>query len=367
MTANGKARFGLDFTNDSEILELLDEFANEESEILSSLLEPPETTQAIDSKLTYRGRFMAGKEKEYRATEEAYEEMYQSPSNSHLLGIRECRKYATFAREKVSGDVKIMASSCRDRWCPMCAGQKSAYAKDNTEIYTKSLTAPRFLTLTLRNNEADLKTQIEFLQDCFRKLRYRAYWKKNVTGGIWFLQVKRGRDSGCWHPHFHILLDGNYMEQKRLSELWELVTFGSPVIDIRRIHNVESAASYVARYTARPAVLADMSLADRIEIIKALQGKRLCGTFGNAKSVTLTPPKIKDSSEWQQIGFYDQVIRDAATKPAARAVLDAYNQYEPLSETAFENYTGHPVHYEIKECYREKVTVQLLLDFYNSS
>ena len=364
MTANGNARFGEDFKD--AIDAVVDHGYREdvESEVLSSLLEPPETSRPKPANASYRARFMAGREKEYAATEAAYSKMYSSPSNSHLMGIRDCRKYASFNRDKVSGDVKVMASACRDRWCPMCAGQKASFAKEQTEVYTKSLTAPRFLTLTLRNNGSDLKTQIEFLQDCFRKLRYRAYWKKNVTGGIWFLQVKRGRDSGCWHPHFHILLDGNYMEQEKLSDLWKLVSFGSPVIDIRRVHNVESAAKYVARYTARPAALADMPMEDRIEVITALQGKRLCGTFGNAKTVTLTPPKIKDSAEWQLIGFYDVVVNAAAKSPAARAVLDAYAQYEPLSEVAYEAYTGHPVFVPVTKIDHKPPGRQIWLDFF---
>ena len=366
MTANGSSRFGDEYSDMLEELSGIDTFNEKPADSPTSLLEPQETSQSNSDKVSYRGRFMAGKEKEFAATRAAYVEMYQSPSNNHVMGITDCRKFAHFARDKSTGDVKVFADACRDRWCPMCAGQKAAYAKDQTEIYTKSLEAPRFLTLTLRNNESALKTQISFLQDCFRKIRCRAYWKKNVTGGIWFLQVKRGKDSGCWHPHFHILLDGNYMEQQKLSDLWKLVTFGSPVIDIRRIHNVEAAAKYVARYTARPAALADMPMADRIEVIKALHGKRLCGTFGNAKTVTLTPPKIEDGSEWQKIGYYDQVIREAATKPAARAVLDAFFQYEPLSEVAFENYTGFKVNPEIIPIpvYKPK---QMIMDFYNTS
>lgn len=365
MTPNGKARFGDAFPDLSFLSDEPGEFDSPDRQADSSLLEPQETSQRNITDWTYRGRFMTGKEKEYEATHEAYMEMYGSPSNSHLMGIRECRKFASFAREKITGEVKVMASACRDRWCPMCSGQKSKYAKEQCELYIKSLKVPRFLTLTLRNDGAELQHQLEFLSKCFVTLRNRAYWKRNVTGGVWFLQVKRGKNSGCWHPHLHILLDGDYMEQGRLSALWEQVTYGSPVIDIRRINNVEEAASYVARYSARPAILADQPLEDRITIIKALFGKRLAGTFGTGKTVTLTPPKIKDDSEWSTIGFYDVVVGKAESDPAAKAVLIAYNAEIPLTESEYLAYTGTPVYIEVPD-YVTKKPKQFLLDFYNS-
>jgi len=335
-------------------------------EISEPLLDPQETSSPFQPKGTYRQQFMNGKEIEYEATIEALLKICTSPSGSKIHALRNCRSFAHFARDKVSGDVRVMTDSCRQRWCPMCAGQKSKFAKEATETYVRTLKAPRFLTLTLRNNENGLKPQIEFLQDCFRRLRQRAYWKKNVTGGIWFLQIKRAKNSGCWHPHFHILLDGNYMEQSELSALWDLVTFGSPIIDIRQIHSPEESSGYVARYSARPANLAEMSIDDRIEIMEALHGKRLCGTFGNAKSVTLTPPKIEDGSEWERLGYYDNIIRDAETNKVAMAVLNSWKMSVPLPEWAYQAILDS----KVKVVYiptPKAVISQLTMDFYNSS
>ena len=341
----------------------MDNFQAADCENLSSLLEPPETTSPNGSDDTYRGRFMAGKESEYQASLEAYQAIYENPSNNHIEGMSNCRKFAIFAREKITGEIKVMSSACNDRWCPMCAAAKASYAKESTEEYIKSMSEPRFLTLTLRHNVESLSSQLEFLTDSFKRIRQRAYWKRNVTGGIWFLQIKRGSGDGCWHPHLHILIDGKYMEQHRLSELWELVTFGSPVVDIRRIYDPVATAQYVARYTARPAKMADMPLADRIEVIESLKGKRLCGTFGNAKGVKLTPPKIKDGSDWQDIGYYDNIVKRAANEPLARTILFCYNTNRPLSEEQYEKFTGHPVSTIIEVLVKPPET-QLWLEFY---
>jgi hypothetical protein len=366
MTANGHARFGDAWESHEQTIEEQELVDSLNSEFASSSFKPPETSSANALKGTYRARFLAGREDEYEATLEAYRELYQRESNPHVQALEGCRTFATFQRDSVTGDLKVFGDSCRDRWCPMCAGQKAAYAKDQTAMFVKSLKAPRFLTLTLRNDGSDLKPQIEFLQSAFARLRSRAYWKKNVTGGIWFLQVKRGKNSGCWHPHLHILLDGSYMEQGRLSALWELVTFGSPVIDIRRVHDADSAASYVARYTARPAALSEMPICDRIEVIEALFRKRLSGTFGTGKSVTLTPPKIESDTQWDYVGHHDDIVERAEFDSRAKAILVAFHTYQPLSEKEFEDFTGHkPGDKSVFEPPPPKEK-QMLLDFYNS-
>ena len=366
MTANGIARFGPTFEDhvmNAEEQAIIDSFNQASGTIL---LDPQDTTAANPPKWSYRGRFMAGKEQEYEATLAAYRLMYGDRPNPHIQALEGCRTYAAFHRDSETGDVKVFGDCCRERWCPMCAGMKAKYAKEQTKSYVDGLKSPKMLTLTLRHNQNDLKSQIAFLQERFRALRSRSYWKKNVSGGIWFLQVKRGENSGCWHPHLHILLDSNRMEHDNLSELWNLVTFGSPVLDIRYMHDNDETAGYVSRYCARPAKLSELAADDRVEVMEALFRKRLCGTFGNAKCVTLTPPKIESDGNWQYVGHYDDVVERAEYDPKARAVLVAYNTYEALSDKAFEDFTGHPPGFISIMSEPKPITKQMFLDFYNT-
>lgn len=366
MTANGTARFGQAFTeykmteDEKELCNIFNRVPDTTS------VQPPETTAANPSEWTYRGRFMQGKEEEYEATLEAYRQITTSNPENHVTALENCRTYASLRRDFATGDVKVFGDSCRDRWCPMCAGQKASYAKEQVKAYIDSLKSAKILTLTLRHNVNDLRSQIEFLQERFRALRARAYWRKNVLGGIWFLQVKRGSGSGCWHPHLHILLDSNYMEQGSLSELWNQVTFGSPVLWIENMRDRDNAVDYVARYTSRPAMLKESPLADRVEIIEALFRKRLCGTFGNAKAVTLTPPKIEATGEWDYIGSYDDIVERAEYCPLSKAILIAYNTGQALSDKVYTEFTGHPPGKIEVVIAPRKIDRQLLLDFYNS-
>ena len=366
MTFNAEARFGNAWQDgNTPEINIPRNFLNEPQDS-APLLEPPETTAIDYSKLSYRERFMAGKWQEYLATEEAYKEIYGSPSNGHLYGIRHCRKFATFASNADTAEVKVMASSCRDRWCPMCAAEKASFANKQTLAYLQGLRKPRFLTLTLKHSELDLAEQLQFLQECFRKLRSRVYWKAKIKGGIWFLQVHRSESDGLWHPHLHIVIDGYYVEQAVLSDLWKLVTYGSLVLDIRRIHDAESTAQYVSRYASRPARLEHMPLADRVEMIESLHGKRLCGTFGTAKCVTLTPPKVERDGEWQEVGFYDEINKKAASNPDYKAVLEAYHLEQPLSDEIFNRITGVGSRAFCSN-YDDTRQVQLYLDFFKGS
>jgi len=328
----------------------------------SSLLDPQETTSPNRLKPTYRQQFLQGCEDEYEATMDAYRVIYPHVSDSPRYALDHCREHAYFAMDRILGDVRVMSDACHERWCPMCANQKAAFARESTHTYIASLLKPRFLTLTLRHCEDGLLEQIEFLQDCFRRLRTRAYWKKRVFGGIWFLQVHRSEHDGCWHPHLHIVLDAKWLEHGTLSDLWDLVSYGSPVLDIRRIHNPESSAQYVARYSARPARFATMPVDDRVEMILAMKGKRLSGTFGNAKCVTLTPPKSDEERDWVHIGYYDQLVRDAKHDLGAALILQCYAQGVPITDEEYETYTGKPVRVVYIE---KKEVIQYVLDFYD--
>ena len=102
---------------------------------VSTLLEAQETTSLNAVKGTYRAQFMQGNESEYEATMLALRAMCNGEAGSRIHAIDGCRRFAHFARDCVSGDVRVMTDSCRQRWCPMCAGQKAKYAKESTENY----------------------------------------------------------------------------------------------------------------------------------------------------------------------------------------------------------------------------------------
>jgi plasmid rolling circle replication initiator protein Rep len=57
-----------------------------------------------------------------------------------------------------------------------------------------------------------------------------------VVGAVWSYEVKRGQNSGEWHPHLHMIaLAEQQPSQERLSREWHQITGDSFVVDVRPI------------------------------------------------------------------------------------------------------------------------------------
>jgi hypothetical protein len=147
------------------------------------------------------------------------------------------------------------------------------------------MNAPRFVTLTLKSSTQSLKHQLDRLYDAFRALRRREFWKAHVFAGIAVAEVTRNRDTGAWHPHLHVIVDGTYMPQSALSDEWHTVTGDSSIVDIRAVHDRRTAAKYVACYVAKPAALLTLPPAAVIEFAYAVHGRRMLVAFGSAHRI----------------------------------------------------------------------------------
>jgi hypothetical protein len=103
------------------------------------------------------------------------------------------------------------------------------------------------LTLTTRNcHVSDLNETIKEMNDAFRRLRSRAFWKANVVGGIKFVEVDQGiSDYQSAHPHFHCLIQirpsmhqgNNYITEEKWAEEWHgcLNAHFIPQVRVRRL------------------------------------------------------------------------------------------------------------------------------------
>lgn len=258
----------------------------------------------------------------------SYLDKFESGHRLHLLDA--CRRWAWFVRHKQSGMVHVASNSCRLRWCPICARSRSSYITHQLTPFLSTDSPKRFMTLTQKHSNAPLDFQIENLYRCFRLLRRNRQFSKLCSGGIWFFQVKRSADSQQWHPHLHCCLTGSYIPKDWLSKLWLKITKSSIVVDIKMIRNPEKVAEYVARYSASPVKLEDYSLDDMVTIFKALHGKRLAGTWGTAKGLSLSPPRYVPRGEYEKVGMWSTVHEMRVTSNEARAILKAYHTNQPL-------------------------------------
>ena len=293
------------------------------------LLDGKETSEPLKHSTTYRDFAVSGCKPLMLATRETYANLPDELSAGRLHNFDVCRTHAWFVQHKITGKVRVASSRCGFRWCPLCIKTRRYVITQAVSAWLKSKKRPKFLTLTLKHSESSLTEQIDNLYKFFKTLRRRPWFKKRLYGGIWFFQVKKSESDELWHPHLHIVFDGRYLDHDELKQYWREITHTSSIVDIRAIKCPAKAAKYVARYAAAPCNLSDLDIARRVEIVLALHSRRICGTFGNAKVIKLSPGPPPDAEEWQYVGSFFDVIRGAEIYDENREIFDAWKSGEP--------------------------------------
>ena len=245
------------------------------------------------------------------------------PANNAEL-LNRCRTRAWFCRSKSTGIVRVIGNACRLRWCPLCAAAKRRSITHQVVEWLKTQKKPKFLTLTLKHADSPLPDQIAHLYKSFTAIRRRQAFKRKIKGGIWFFQLKKSDTDGKWHPHLHCLIVGSYIEQRVVAKLWHSVTKSSIIVDIRAVRDAAKAAEYVARYAASPAALTELTIDEQQQVYFALHGRRLCGSWGRAKSVEMSHPKLTNRDDWQRIGSWRYVIELIHDDITACAIFEAW-------------------------------------------
>jgi len=261
---------------------------------------------------------------QYEAAAQIYSYLDKLNTSSKHFNLKNCRTNAWFVRNIKSGEVRVAANACHLRWCPVCSDSRRNYISHSVAGWVEKQSYPKFLTLTIMHSNAPLEHQIDHLYKYFRLLRSRKDFKEAVPGGFWFFQIKKSKGSGQWHPHLHCLISGKYIPHSRLVHMWKEITGNSTVVDIRPIRDPAKACNDAARYAACPGSLAGLPFDDALELVKCMHGRRICGTWGTARSVSLRPPTSEDKSEWETVGEWFSVMRQKDSSQAARSILDAW-------------------------------------------
>jgi len=144
-----------------------------------------------------------------------------------------------------------------------------------------------------------------------------------VLGGAAFFEVTRSAETGLWHPHLHILVEGKYLPQEQLAGLWKDITGDSKIVDIRLVDQRKGVAEYVTKYVGSPFpadIYRDQDLL--AEAMTAITGRRTCLTFGHWRGLKLT--KLSTNDSWEPLAPLQEIRQRAqAGDPWAIAVLQA--------------------------------------------
>lgn len=225
---------------------------------------------------------------------------------------------------------RIAGSCCHDRFCLPCARGRAHTIAGNLLEYIKDVEI-RFLTLTVKTDQEPLTWQIDKLYTAFQALRRSALWKRRVTGGVAFLEVKRSDRLHRWHPHLHCLVSGYYLDKHKLSRIWHRITGDSYVVDIQRPKTDDQVLGYVTKYASKPFNNTFINKPVHLdEAVTALQGRKLALTFGTWRGLKLSP--IPDPGAWEYVAPLTSILERAGCKdPDALGILESLG-YEDLGD-----------------------------------
>lgn len=279
--------------------------------------------------------------------------------------LQQCGTWLEFAA--YSDDESLLLASAkfcqRYRLCPFCALRRcSRSLQDNAPRVRHALDEARadhssaylaLLTLTVKNGH-DLDERFNHLVESWREIttRRRLYnawiegkYKKRrpwtfaaaFAGGTYAIEIKRGKDSGGWHPHLHaaVLVTGETSQQAIRSE-WERVTGDSFIADFRPFHSFEhtnnptdeAIADDLAEVLKYPLKFGDISIPDNWHAELVLSGRRLRGCFGSMYGV-------KESDELTDC-YADRLADMPYVVIAAKWMGDGYEILEPGARREFE-------------------------------
>jgi hypothetical protein len=210
-----------------------------------------------------------------------------------------------------------------------------------------------FITLTVRGKPSDrLSSMLDRLKNAWKELRRMTGWKNHIAGGVIMTEIKWSATSGGhWHPHYHIIAEGKWLDEKWLRDAWQLLTRDSKECDVSRIDEPGKALSYVTKYASKP-LDSSFTMKSHLldEAMHAMKGVRLAACFGEWHGTPLLE-KVQDDDEteclttWCYEGTTDDLaIRAARGEAKAKQLLQAVERLQRLRHTLNQRCRGSPPH-----------------------
>lgn len=195
---------------------------------------------------------------------------------------------------------------CKSKYCALCNFTRYLiWFRRLYEFFETWLGSGGYcclMTLTLRDGH-DLGERLSVLNNSWRALTtgiYKERFRSRFAGGFKSLEVKLGKNSGEWHPHFHVLVLKRTAETDYpwLQHAWKMSllaggdSFYTPQVDIRSVRYRQGYSAHddktdalrhacleVLKYAVKMGDFAQCN--DRLpELVQALKGKRQIDCFG---------------------------------------------------------------------------------------
>lgn len=174
----------------------------------------------------------------------------------------------------------------------------------------KTIDDVRMLTLTMRASNEPLKDQLKTLRESWNKFRRQKQIKAKIKGGLCVMEITHNAKTDRWHPHLHIVFEGDYLDQKKASECWAKAAAGSTIVDIRRIPSRMAAVNYLAKYVSKTSIFPVRDIGRLDEWVTAVKGLREFSTFGSLHN--RIKKEIREKKELQHWMYLGQLVECGA-------------------------------------------------------
>lgn len=219
--------------------------------------------------------------------------------------VDRCGDYLVFRHYFTIDQVRLHAAQfCgKHLLCPLCAIRRGSKAMQAYMPRFEALQASRpdlkpfLVTLTVKDG-SDLAERFQHLQQAQRELWMRKHRRRGssfdlVEAAVWSYEVKRGRGSGLWHPHLHMVaMATQEPDALHLAAEWRAITGDSFIVDVRPISQEDPASGFleVFKYALK---FSDLELPDTVHAFDALSRRRLVGSAGLFRGIEV-PAELLD-------------------------------------------------------------------------
>ena len=223
--------------------------------------------------------------------------------------LSNCADFLIFKRYLTVDEVRLHAANfCKKHLlCPFCAMRRGtkylqAYKQRLDVVFQENPKLRAFMvTLTVKDGEslserfahlrAALKKYRDQRRNALKGQRFVEYAK--AFGGVHSIEIKRGKNSGLWHPHVHMIwLCEEPPSASQLSREWLEITGDSYIVDVREFYGESVVDGFleVFKYALK---FSDMELGDNWDAYQLLKEKRLVDNFGLLRGVKV-PEELTD-------------------------------------------------------------------------
>jgi hypothetical protein len=250
---------------------------------------------------------------------------HESQHKRLIYDIKQCGNYLLFRDYYTVGEIRLAgAYTCRKHLlCQFCAIRRGAkLVQDYHTRYEQIMQdnpnlTPYLVTFTVKDGE-NLSERFTALFSALRQY-HRRRSRKNAScealkalAAVWSYEIKRGKNSGLWHPHVHaVWLCESEPNQATIRNEWaSIMGDGSFMVDVRPIDTTDPVSGFleVFKYATK---FSDQPPADTWHTFETLRGRRLIGSFGAFRGIK-EPDTLTDEPLPDELPYIERLYRYSA-------------------------------------------------------